>query len=334
MPEHERMSHASQSLDFERFGCFGKLPISREFIIEGGEELSASGLDRWMGTGAGLAKARLGPRFDASIHALPRYQFLWDSGSDRLLAGVIGPSEDAAGRKHPFTVFASLCGKKSSALSIALQVWALQEQAEALLISLSVIESPSVLREAIRTASPGPRFGGSQPEDQYQRYLHERSGADFWHDLAGRANADGRFAVLQALVETLTPLRSNALRAFRGGIRYPLSGSDATHAAMESCFWIDLTERILGRALGDTWWLRSPRGRAEMAPHFLLFLSAPSASQWISLIDPGPGSESISDLDHPYGTEPPEQRMDPNLRAVLESERSTLSDYLHWASGS
>ena len=83
-------------------------------------------------------------------------------------------------------------------------------------------------------------------------------GDEFWRALGEPGAADGRFAVSQALVETLDPLRksqsgqSSQSGAFRGGIRYPLSRGDGTETALESCFWLDLTERRLGRALGNS----------------------------------------------------------------------------------
>ena len=159
-------------------------------------------------------------------------------------------------------------------------------------------------------------------------------GDGFWRSLGEQGGEDGRFTVFQALVETLEPLSRNRSRTFRGGIRYPLSRGSNIETALESCFWLDLTERCLGHALGSTWWLRSHCGAEEHDPYFFLFLSPPSGSQWVSLIDPGHDLESISYLDRPYGADPPEQRMDPNLRAILESKASTFSDYLRWASGS
>ncbi len=328
------MIHSSPSLEVERFGCFGKLPVSREFIVEGSKDLSDSGFDRWIGGGVGMAKARLGTRFDERIRAFPRYRFFWDGAGDRKLAGVICPSKDAAGRKHPFTLFACLRGRQSSALSTALQVWSLQEQTEAMLDSVSAAETPAEIRTAIRSAQQESPPRDSNPKDRYQRFLEERKGDGFWRALGKEGNSDGRFIILQALVETLNPLRKNKSRAFRGGIRYPLSRGDRTEVALESCFWLDLTEKFLGHAFDTGWWLRSPCGTEEDNRYFFFFLSPPSGNQWVSLIDPADDIESISYLDRPYGTEPPEQRMDPKLRAVLSSEASTFSDYLRWASGS
>ena len=322
-------------LEMTGFGCYGKLPLSREFVVEGTRSLPDSGFDRWISEGVGLAKARLGPRFDGLISGFPRYRFVWDGGDDHLLAGVICPSEDAASRKHPFALFACLRGQRHSALATALQVCSLQEHCAAMLASVAATESPTALREAIRSAPRMPPPPEASAQEQYQRFLAERLGDAFWRDLVVRGTGDdGRFTVLQALVETLAPLNRDKNRAFRGGIRYPLSHGSSVESALEACFWLDLTEGCLGHALGNNSWLRSGGSAKANNRHFFLFLSPPSGSQWVSLIDPEDDLDSISYLDRPYGSEAPEQRMDPTLRAILTSASSTFGDYLSWASGS
>jgi type VI secretion system ImpM family protein len=327
------MIRSSTSLELAGFGCFGKLPLSREFIVEGSKSLADSGFERWIGEGVGLAKARLGSRFDGLISTFPRYRFFWQRGKDLLLAGVITPSEDAAGRKHPFALFAGLHGKQPSALTTALQVCSLQEQTATRLDSIYDAETPEALRDTIRATGQDITPPETSAQDRYQHFLTEQSGETFWRDLAGPENNDGRFTVFQALVETLPPPGKDKSRGFRGGIRYPLSHGNSSDTALESCFWLDLTEQCLGHTLESNWWFRSPCGAGEDNRYFHLFLSPPIGNQWMSLIDPGSDLETISYLDRPYGTEPPEQRMDPDLRAILESKTATFGDYLSWASG-
>ena len=159
-------------------------------------------------------------------------------------------------------------------------------------------------------------------------------GETFWRDLEGSQDNDGRFTIVQAMLETLTPWGENKDRIFSGGIRYPLPRGGHTKAAMASCFWLDLTARCLGRAIGETWWFRPPGESESDNRSMFLFLSPPGGNQFASLIDPAADLDSISYLDRPYGAEPPEERMDPDLRAILTANTSSLSDYLRWASRS
>ena len=328
------MTSPAQSLELLGMGCFGKLPVSREFIVEGAAGLAESGFDKWVGEGVGLAKARLGSRFNEQISTFPPYRFFWDGGDDQKLVGVICPSEDAAGRKHPFAFFARLGGKRVSALSSALQVWSLQEQIADLFATVSGADSPAAVREAARSARLVSGPGGTETEEQYRRFIQEQLGDTFWSDLEGSQDNDGRYMIVQALLETLTPWGADKDRTFSGGIRYPLPRGGHTAAALASCFWLDLTDRCLGRAIGAKWWFRSPGATGSENRSLFLFLSSPGGKQWASLIDPEADLDSVSYLDRPYGTEPPEERMDPKLRTILAANTSSLSDYLRWASGS
>jgi type VI secretion system ImpM family protein len=324
------MSLSPATLEVIGFGCFGKLPMSREFIIEESRSLSASGLDRWIGEGIGIAKARLGNRFDRQVSGFPPYRFFWDGGQEHMLAGVMRPSEDGAGRKHPFTLFAHVRGKQRSALATALQVWDLQEQCAALLDPLAAAGTPADAREMVRSARPQLADGGGAVT-RYQRFLARRLTKGLW-PVPGRPDADGRFTTLQAFAETVQPLAGNRAPAFRGGIRFPLCGA-GEEVDLEPCFWLDLTERRLGRPLASAWWLRSPLAATSAGRYLFLFLSPPSRSQWVNLVEPENEVASISYLDRPYGTQPPEQRMAPALRAVLDSAEATFGDCLRWASG-
>jgi len=314
--------------------CFGKLPLSREFIVEGSKDLPDSGFAHWIGEGVGMAKARLGERYDTLISSFPRYRFYWDGGEKQRLAGVIVPSEDAAGRKHPFALFAYLRGAQKSMLSTALQVTGIQEQSAQLLGSLSATATAADLRELIRGSRLPAQAAETELMDRYRHFVAGRSGGAFWRSVAPADGKDERYIVCQALVETLAPSGNDKLPSFRGGIRYPISGGDGVESEFESCFWVDFSERRLGTPLDGVCWLRAPGDSAAATRHFYLFLSPPSGNQWISLIDPEADLDSISYLDRPYGSEAPEERMDSKLRDILESETASFDAYLRWASGS
>lgn len=304
-----------------RLGCFGKLPLSREFIVEG--PLAGSGFDRWLSDGVGLAKARLGARFDERISSFPRYRFFWDGLHERL-AGVIIPSADAAGRKHPFAVFATLRGRRTSALENALQICAIQEQIATLVATLIGSETTAALHEMIQVRLASSPTDTEEIQAQYQAFIAQTPAHAYWRGLGQAGEGDGRYDIVQTLCETI---RHVADGNFRGGIRFPLAGTDRAIAVLEPCFWLDLAEKLRGRKLDATWWLRAPAGTPSDRRHLFLFLSAPSASQWVSVVEPEDSVETISYLDRPYGL-PARQRMSEGLRGLLAAEDATLADYL------
>lgn len=324
------------SLRVDRFGCFGKLPVSREFLVDGARELSESGFDKWVGEGVGTAKARLGPRFDGMIMTFPIYRFTWVGGpSARFLVGQIEPSEDGAGRKHPISVFA-LPDLRRMLAAGPLMVAGLQPLHDAmsqLLERARQAESPTQVPEAWRGAFMDLEPDGQALRDLYLHFVTARTGADLWASVPGDGSPGYRYQVMQALVETLTPMRGRDPGTYRFGIRFPLSARTPTAAALEVCFWMDLTSRKLGRGLERACCFWSTDSDNGFGPVLYLFFSEPSSAQWMALVDPAAESETISFLDRPYGSQPPEQRMDPALRTILDSPTATLDRYLAWAQG-
>jgi len=326
--------HGAAQLQVEGIGCYGKLPLSREFVAEGSVRGSA-GLDRWLEEGVGLAKSRLAGQSTAYLGTFPRYRFSWNDGRGQLLAGVICPSQDAAARAFPFALFASLRGQAPSAVEAALQVHQLQEDLAHHLGRIAAATDAASVRAVVQDAGRAVACDPGAMRERYQRALDAPQPADLWAGhRAADAASDPRHTVMQALVETLTPPGGDHQRAYRGGVRYPLPRDRDPAADIEGLFWLDLSERVLGRSLLPSCWFRAPGEPTHDRRHLYVFLSAPSGVQWLGLIDQTSSLESISALDQPYGTRPAAERMAPALRALVEAPTTTLRDYLHWATGS
>ena len=55
----------------DKFGCFGKLPVSREFLVERNAELTRSGCESWVTEGVALARSPLGAAFKERATRFP-----------------------------------------------------------------------------------------------------------------------------------------------------------------------------------------------------------------------------------------------------------------------
>ena len=289
--------------------------MSREFLVGEARELSESRFDRWIGEGLGLAKMLLGARFDQKVSSFPPYWFVWSGGSGaRLLTGRIAPSEDGAGRKHPFALFGYCDARRSNGLAAA-SFPPIAEQVHHLWERVAAAPTPPAVLDLVRQE---PGSGDLDGLASYRSYTAECPAERFWG-----ARASERYQVMQAFVETLVPMKGRDPREIRMAIRFPLSG-DPSSAALDAAFWVDLASRRLGKKLdrASCFW--------NQADDLYLFFSEPTGPQWTCLADRDANIETVSFLDRPYGSEP-ERRMDRALRGLLDAPSATLVDYLNWA---
>lgn len=355
-------------LESQRFGCFGKLPVSPEFLVEGASELARSGFDGWVAEGLGLARHSLGSeRFREVALGFPPLRFVWSMPEGtRAAAGVLVPSEDGAGRVHPFALYAWIERGESAPDDPVhpLYVRPLHDYLDTLLGACRAARDPGEVLRCVRSAALDcERSAGLE----YTAFVQTRSLDALFRDLEESLVVPGlvgrlREQLVQALFETVSYLRGRAPIDIRLGVRGPLlPGPTVTP---QIAVWIDLVRRIFGSAVPGpcSFWTHpgaqgtspmtsdagtsppslpdavapspaspppptSPPSPASAAGAFHFFFSRPTSAQWISLVDPAASVETISALEQPYGGDPGD-RMAPALRAVLRSPSATLADLL------
>lgn len=323
-----------EQIELRDFGCFGKLEMSREFIVDGARALSGSGFDHWVGEGLALAKSRMGPEFRERATTFPLYRFAWGRDRSTSLAGVMIPSRDGAGRIHPFTVFGFVPRSASDpgAPAFAHQLRDLYARCAELTESGPGLGSPAGVTEALRRIVAVAMHSEDGKVPDYDLYMEQTKVGAFWESVLGDAQSPERFQILQALVETVSYLRGRGPGEIRLGIRFPLS-PQGEQVDLEVAFWLDMTAQLLRRPLEGCCYFWTPGDAGALGSALYFFFSEPSAAQWSSLVDPDLDIETMSYLHRPYG-ERPEDRMDPALRRVLESEGGTLAECVRWAASS
>ncbi|MDZ4803594.1 MAG: type VI secretion system-associated protein TagF [Candidatus Eisenbacteria bacterium] len=328
------------ALRIERFGCFGKLPVSREFLVDDPRRLSESGFDRWVGEGLGLAKARFGPRADRLVAEFPAWRFLWNCGrSHKWLHGLMVAGEDGAGRRHPFTILAwcESLGPLTGATLLALDD--LTPIMERLLQTCREAGTPAGALEAVRREPAPPSPDEQVSEAALNRWLQSTRAEDFWGAVFGGTDAARGRVVLSNLEESTAPLRGRDPSGTRYGLAMPLpvavanraEGAGATTTPSvtttpAAAFWLDMLNRELGRPLesGAIFWRAGSEGPAA---EVLVFFSQPSGPQWAALIDPDVELESLSVLKRTYPGFTREQLSPAMARRVTRPD-ARLSDYL------
>lgn len=317
----------------DRFGCFGKLPVSREFLVERSADLSRSGFDSWVSEGMALARSPLGDAFKERATRFPAHRFIWSThgGGSGGLVGELAPGTDAAGRIHPFSIFAVLENDslRSARTGEALRVSGVHAAVASAMQAARASDDPARLTESVREMRAVlPSASAEEPE--YRSFVDPRSCGDFWFAVAGDPLHPARYQLLQALYETVEYLRGRNAADVRMGIRFPLPKGSAPLAIG---FWIDLVGRLFRGPIDGCSYFWTEGDEAGWDPQLLFFFSAPTSPQFLALIDPGSDVESISYLDRPYGV-PPEARMSEALRAILDDPGTPLRTLLDWASRS
>ncbi len=321
----------------EGFGCFGKLPASREFIIERARDLADVRFDRWVGEGLGAAKVRLGSRFDHLFTTFPEYEFLWTAGGWRkLVAGRIVPSTDGAGRKHPFCVFAVIdAGGAPPAHLLLHSLRALFDDVNALLTTCRGAAAASEIVAMVRGASPSIAAASADPSASagaYSRFANATPGCALWDATFGDGAASHGLPAMRDLAEAASSLRGNG-RELGFAIRALLPRGAGVDAFAAACFWYDLFTQHAGKSASRATLFWSTSGRGEFSPTLFLLPPDPLPSHWAFLVDCAATSDALVALDG-AGTLDPSDRSTPSaLRGVMDSPSSTLQSYLSWAEG-
>ena len=87
-------------------GCFGKLPLSPEFIRVNANGSVVGLLDQWFQEGIHHVRSKRGNTWTQDFLQADTWNFIFaPPGKDEFLVGVASPSQDRAGRTFPFFVY-------------------------------------------------------------------------------------------------------------------------------------------------------------------------------------------------------------------------------------
>jgi len=248
-------------------GCFGKLPLDREFLRVNAHHPEVEGLDRWIQ--GGLASAH--ERFAGDPAGEGRGLYGGWSGSHFLLPpaergqryclGHMAPSQDSAGRRYPCTCFVLVDARNAGPVDLLpLRYRGYLAAAAEVVAAGQGAADRSVWMERVRSLEQvaGPDDGGVPVAD-----------GDAVGDLLTRLLPGGadRAAHLQLLVE--------AAQRRRGGWWLALPAAEAAVADDGVAAWLHLADRLRpeGGGVAAFWgdgrvWLAAP----PLAPRGLLYL--------------------------------------------------------------
>ena len=272
-------------MDYLPVGCYGKVPSWREYIEHEVRFPVSRDMRRWLRDGFEGARLTEDGGDSGFEEGVGRRFLVAPVDSSEWLAGVVGPSEDSAGREKLFAVFAHLPKRRFvktfHLLPAALvPVWRALEDTRAQLIE-------TLSKEAFDEAIRASRI--SLPEDPASlRSDHERH-------LAGRAEVlfrDGRGgpdALAGSVPEMIARIKESKKQPV--AIRLPVS-SDIQDAAADVGFWIELVNRqFLWKAYQPSVFLSR---QADADPDVVLVYGDLEVERYPDLLGDEPGNGVLS----------------------------------------
>ncbi len=228
--------------------CFGKLPTHGDFVRhhvggpDGGRGLQA--LDTWLQRGLVQAHRRLGVGFEASFDAAPGICFVMDPpAGDHVLAGVLRPSRDTAGRRYPFLVAVSI--PRSRVDGRRLPSWPLRYQAffaEATALVADVV-AQRLADEHLpdRLVRLRDLFDDTHFVVDYEYRLRQAQVWPLWGRTWGTSENGRKYVLLKNLTEGFAAARGWPARL---PLRFPYP---SIVESMDASFWLEICWHLHGK---------------------------------------------------------------------------------------
>ena len=170
-------------------GCFGKLPLSPEFIKVNASGSAVRNLDQWFQEGMQFARSRLGQTWTQDFLQADTWSFIFHPPhEDEFLVGVASPNQDRAGRTFPFFMFLRI---EKAHLPSPTFLWPISMQ-EFLKEARTMVETGwketdlSGFRTTVQSLSIPELPTRLSVQQQYQDYLHQNSDQWLWEECLGK----------------------------------------------------------------------------------------------------------------------------------------------------
>ena len=312
-------------------GCYGKLPLSPEFIRYNANSLEVQALDQWFQEGLHQAKSRIGSNWSTEYLKSGPWNFLFaPEGGSHFLIGVLMPSKDQAGREFPLFMFLRL-----PAAPFRGRTWLAPLGADVFLRHANQQihqEWKGLELSQFRNSLDAwtiPSLDEIQSAGQvYEEYLRTQTMERFWKDLLGNFHHPVKYFLDEALRMCFKPIRKHLSKGLAWGLKFPLLESAETET-FDLPYWLDLSARLLGSEdipLLLLWHRRPLSGRSCLMAAF----GKPLASLVIFLIRQGEADKAWYDLAPESLGEDDARRksVDPTRREILDNGCISMERFL------
>ena len=250
-------------------GCFGKLPLSPEFIRVNAKGSTLQDFDQWMQEGLLWCRAKLGPQWRNDFLKSECWNFLFQVPKRKeWLIGVMMPSQDKAGRGFPMTLFMRIenfSGDQKLIPMLPLLLQDFLEKAKHLLQeewkTISLIE----FREKVGKLIQPDSLKQEHVSHLYHEFLHSYSLKAFLR-VCGVATQRLTESEVKGMVQKMVTENRHPINSQGGELMsFPLIDEPAF--PFEIPFWMEYVTSINGKHMAAPllFWNKSPsKGRAVL----------------------------------------------------------------------
>lgn len=215
-------------------GYFGKLPEFGDFIKynSGNDEILV--IDKWIQEGLSLAELKpKNEREKIYRKSLPFRFFYPFAGTDKLIAGIIFPSQDKSGRNFPFLMFLNFYKSIFHHVPFCFLPLILNEHLnifESIFNDSAFRSSQSILNERINRIHT--YLDIKQAEESYNIFINISLQRDFWQRIYRDCGKERKYYLVENIFEPDINYGTHILK-----LNF---SSDDQNNALDICFLLDL----------------------------------------------------------------------------------------------
>ena len=297
-------------------GCFGKLPVSPEFVRYQASGSAFMEMDRWLQAGIVHLKTQMNHKQTIENSEATCWSFVFaPEGIDEFLVGIGIPSYDAAGRAFPMLCFLRVLRKEFHARIQFAPVVFSSFLHEARLQLTDCFNNPNAENFIgfLRNWALGESDPSQKIEQLYKVYMDTQTNGRYWEEvLEDRKDSMEKYKtrMMWKLNLILAPFRNGEATKpskMKWGIKFPIHQSENTNT-FDIPFWVDCTLEMMQQK-GECHFLFWNRCPVEGHGYLLAFLQQPSPKVYSVLLRPQEQSELVwklapsqPDVDVPLST--------------------------------
>lgn len=307
-------------------GFFGKLPTRPDFVRHQTGNPAVKSLDQWIHEGIAYLVRRYPSDWKERISEFPAINFfVAGEKSGAVVSGVIQPSHDNTGRRHPIVNF-SILGKMNPTAMLPLVPFHFENfYSAANLLGNGASESMSLesfIKNNTSLLTEIPDLGASNCSQRRADTNANITMEDFWNDVFPDFSIDQRLIFLRDVIQTLRLVANRGPLRTAWGIRFPLNQTGARN--MSVSFWLSLITSFVGDGKWYPYVFWTDRGEGLMAA-LTVYFRTPGASSFAQLICPECDEGGVVDLVRRPLENMPEV-MDENLNTLAIGQSMTLDE--------